>query len=93
MPRIESTRQIVVTPSADGFRVKVDGVDCGSFADGGEAAAAWAIQREEVVRLSKVIDDHASWMHSRTPDQVNNLDCGTMRAMAQELRFLGGVNG
>lgn len=82
-----------MTPSDGGFLVKIDGVQCGAFVDGGEAAAAWAIQREEVLRLRRVIDDHASWLHSRTHDQVNNMDCGILRATAQELRFLGRVNG
>ena len=85
---------IVVTPwGEDGFHVSIDGVNQANFRSGGDAAASWAADRTEVLRLRQVIDDHAGWLCSRTPDQVNKLDCGTLRAMAQELRFTGGING
>lgn len=85
---------IVVTPFLEGgYSVSVNGEQTATFDNGGVAAAAYAEKLLEVRRLQAVIDDHASWLCSRTPDQVNDLDCGTMRAMGQELRFLGGING
>lgn len=90
----QQTTKIVVTPwGEDGCHVSIDGVNQANFRSGGDAAAAWAEERLQVLRILKVVDDHASWLCSRTPDQVNDLDSGTLRAMAQELRFLGGING
>lgn len=85
---------IVVTPWSDeGYHVSIDGVNQANFRSGGDAAAAWAEDRIEVHRLRKVIDDHASVLHSWTPDEVKRLDAGTLRAIAQELRFQGRING
>lgn len=90
---IQKPQTIVVTPWGEcGFHVSIDGVNQANFKSGGDAAAQWAEDRLEVLRLRQVINDHASWLCSRTPDQVNKLDCETLRTMGQELRFLGRIN-
>ena len=69
------------------------GREIGRFARPSLAAVAWAKERRESARLRSEIEKHATWLQSMTPDQVDNLDCGTLRAVAQELRFLGQTNG
>lgn len=84
--------KIVVTPVGDvGFRVEVDGQPVGAFSNGGYATAAYADQVIEVRRLESVIREHVAWMHSRTPSQVNDLDAGRLRAIAEELKFKAGI--
>jgi len=68
--------------------VSENGSEIGRFARPGFAAIEWARCKREIRRLKSEIEKHAGWLHSMTPDQVNNLDCGTLRAIAQELRFL-----
>lgn len=86
--------KIVVTPFLEsGYAVSVNGEQTATFDNGGVAVAAYAEQLLEVRRLQAVIDEHAGWLCSRTPDQVNDMTNGMLRAMGQELRFLGGING
>lgn len=82
---------IIVTPENDGFRVSVNGEQTGYFANGGIAASHYALQLIEVRRLESVISDFAAWMHSRTPDQVRQLDAGQLRLRADQLLFDAGL--
>lgn len=83
---------IIVTPWGDeGYEVSVNGERTGVFANGGIAASHYALQLLEVRRLEELILEQVIWMHSRTPQQVNDLDAGMMRAMAQELKFKAGI--
>lgn len=86
--------KIIVMPFLEnGYSLSVNGEQTASFDNGGVATVAYAEQLLEVRRLQSVIDEHAAWLCSRTPQQVNDLDTGTLRAIGQELRFLGGING
>lgn len=79
--------KIIVTPiSSGGFNVEIDEAIVGCFKDGGTAAAHYALQFLEVKRLRKIIDDHTSWLHSRTPEQAKGLDSGTMQMISRKLR-------
>jgi hypothetical protein len=86
--------KIVVTPFLEGgYSLSVNGEQTATFDNGGVATAAYAEQLLEVRRLQSVIDDHAAWLCSRTPDQLSFLTVHDLRATGQELRFLGGING
>lgn len=89
---METTTQIVIEPHGDGgYRVSVDRVEIAKFTAGGQAACEFALKHLECVRLRKIIDDHASWLCSRTPDQVSDLTACKLREIGQELRFQAGI--
>ena len=84
--------QIVVVPHGKGgFKVSIDGKDVATFADGGQAAAHYALQVEELGRVKKVVIDFATTLHCLTPDQANDLDCGIVRSWANQLRSSAGI--
>lgn len=79
---------IVVVPVAEGgIEVQINGERSGYFRDPAYAAVAYANTLVAYRQLHDVIMDQVAWMHSRTPDEVNRLDAGTLRAMAEELKF------
>lgn len=65
----------------------MNGERTGYFSSGGRAAVAYAETLLAYRELHATIMEQVAWMHSRTPEQVNNLDAGVLRAMAEELRF------
>lgn len=82
----DTTTQIVITPlKDDGILVEIDGDEIGRFASGGQAAAHFALAHLEMVRLRKIINDHAAFLYTRTPDQARKLDAATVRGMAEDL--------
>lgn len=84
---------IVVVPIAEGgIEVQINGERSGYFREPAYAAVAYANTLIAYRQLHDVIMDQVAWMHSRTPEQVNNLDAGTLRAMAEELKFKAGQN-
>lgn len=86
--------KIVVTPFLEGgYSLSVNGEQTATFDNGGVATAAYAEQLLEVRRLQAVIDDHASWLCTRTVEQVNDLAAFQLREIGQQLRFLGGISG
>lgn len=79
---------IIVEQNEEGaVTVSVNGERTGYFSSGARAAVAYAETLLAYRELHATIMDQVAWMHSRTPEQVNNLDAGTLRAMAEELRF------
>ena len=82
----------IVVESDEDMRISVhlNGEQIGHFSSGGRAAVAYAETLLAYRELRTTIMDQVAWMHSRTPEQVNNLDAGTLRAMAEELKFRGG---
>jgi hypothetical protein len=79
---------IVVVPIAEGgIEVQINGERSGYFREPTYAAVAYAETLLAYRELHATIMEQVAWMHSRTPDQVNNLDAGILRAMATELRF------
>lgn len=68
--------------------VSENGAEIGRFARPGFAAIEWARAMREIRRLKNEAARMATWLYSMTPDQVNDLDCRSLRAAAQEYRLL-----
>ncbi len=87
------TTEIVVLPlSGGGFQVQVNGEESAAFQSGGQACVAYARVLLEKKQLLTLIDDFAGYLCSKTPSEVNNLDCGMLRAMAEQLRNNAGIS-
>lgn len=87
-----TTTTIVVTPwGEDGFHVNINGENSANFTAGGQAAVEWALLVLKVRKLEEIIDNHASWLHSRTQEEIGKLDQWTVMEMAQELREKAGI--
>lgn len=82
-----STTIVVVPVSDGGIEVQINCERSGYFREPTYAAVAYAETLLAYRELHATIMDHVAWMHSRTPDQVNNLDAGVLRALAAELKF------
>lgn len=84
---IPATTIVVVPVSDGGINIEVNGEKTGYFRDPVYAAVAYANTLIAYRELHNIVMEHVAWMHSRTPDQVNSLDAGTLRAIAEDLKI------
>jgi hypothetical protein len=83
---------VVVMENADGgISIRNDGRPQEYYSDAGYLASQYIDVLNEFEQLRSEIAKHISWMNSRTPEQVNRLDAGTLRAIAAELKFNCGL--
>jgi hypothetical protein len=82
----------MVTSKPDGsIKIDINKTEAAYFTGGVEAGSEWAYLYLEVERLRKLIDEHASWLHSRTIEQADGMGVTHLRNLAVQLRKDAGI--
>ena len=80
--------RIMVIPFGEdgGYKVTIDGEPMASFISQEVAMSHHADLIAAHRKLQKAVNDHAGYLHSRTPDEVSNLSVHRLRDLANSLR-------